>query len=470
MTHPSQSPPRPRRWLRRSAAVLFLLLVIGGGTVGFFWHRNRADLARIEADCAAVDPALTLAEVEVGREQIPDEQNGALRAAVAGTKLLPRKIDTLKGPLELSPPIRLSDEQIGLLCGDLTDNADALAEAQKLIDLPRGRFVIGWATPVWTTNMMHAQSLRGVNNLLVTEGLMAAEAGDLRTALRDTHAALNAGRALGDEPLLISQLVRTACQGRTLTLLERALAQGEAPEAQLAAFQKALEDERQDVNFLAAFRGERALQHETMQDIREGKISLSGMTGAGGTSWEDQLKSKAAEAWALTQVDFADAWLLRRNTMFIEIFRKPADEWYAAAPGMKLANSDAPQLASLLGAGLDSTLLAAVRNKARVRCSITMLALERYRLANGHWPQALDELCPTFLTAVPNDPYDRQPLRYRKTEDGVMVYSVGPDQADNGGSLDRTWKGNPGSDTGYQLWNVARRRQPPANPPAAPVP
>ena len=57
----------------------------------------------------------------------------------------------------------------------------------------------------------------------------------------------------------------------------------------------------------------------------------------------------------------------------------------------------------------------------------------RYRLATGNLPDTLAELVPTYLDAVPKDPFDESELRYRKLESGFVVYSVGNDGKDDGG-------------------------------------
>jgi len=63
----------------------------------------------------------------------------------------------------------------------------------------------------------------------------------------------------------------------------------------------------------------------------------------------------------------------------------------------------------------------------------TSLAVERYRLANDALPDSLSTLVPKFLDAVPIDPFDGQPLRYKKLAKGCVVYSVGEDGKDDGG-------------------------------------
>jgi hypothetical protein len=45
----------------------------------------------------------------------------------------------------------------------------------------------------------------------------------------------------------------------------------------------------------------------------------------------------------------------------------------------------------------------------------------------------LSELTPNYLDATLTDPFDGQPLRYRKQGAGYVLYSIGPDLKDNSG-------------------------------------
>ena len=52
----------------------------------------------------------------------------------------------------------------------------------------------------------------------------------------------------------------------------------------------------------------------------------------------------------------------------------------------------------------------------------------------GHLPATLDDLVPTFLSLVPIDPFDGTPMHYiLKGDNEWSVYSVGPNQIDEGG-------------------------------------
>jgi hypothetical protein len=64
------------------------------------------------------------------------------------------------------------------------------------------------------------------------------------------------------------------------------------------------------------------------------------------------------------------------------------------------------------------------------------IALERYRLAHGAFPDSLDALSPQFMPQIPHDVINGEPLHYRRTADGQFVlYSVGWNETDDGGVI-----------------------------------
>ena len=62
------------------------------------------------------------------------------------------------------------------------------------------------------------------------------------------------------------------------------------------------------------------------------------------------------------------------------------------------------------------------------------LAAEQYRRATGALPDSLAQLVPAYLPAVPIDPYSGREIRYVKTADRTVVYSVGKNEKDEGGA------------------------------------
>jgi hypothetical protein len=60
-------------------------------------------------------------------------------------------------------------------------------------------------------------------------------------------------------------------------------------------------------------------------------------------------------------------------------------------------------------------------------------ALERFKLAKGKLPEALEELAPHFMEKLPHDIITGQPLKYKRTEDGhYAIYSAGWNEKDDG--------------------------------------
>ena len=88
---------------------------------------------------------------------------------------------------------------------------------------------------------------------------------------------------------------------------------------------------------------------------------------------------------------------------------------------------------------------------ARIAC-----ALGRFHRANGQLPDTLDTLAPRFINKIPTDVMDGHPLRYRlATDGGYIVYSVGWNETDDGGTVGTNWWGRPGDlEKGDWVWRV----------------
>jgi hypothetical protein len=85
-------------------------------------------------------------------------------------------------------------------------------------------------------------------------------------------------------------------------------------------------------------------------------------------------------------------------------------------------------------------------SQARLRLLIVELALTRFHQDTKHWPRSLDELVPKYLAYVPVDPLSPtgDTLKYRPTDDGYILYSLGANCIDdNGANPDETQSTSP---------------------------
>jgi hypothetical protein len=81
---------------------------------------------------------------------------------------------------------------------------------------------------------------------------------------------------------------------------------------------------------------------------------------------------------------------------------------------------------------------------------LAVAALKRYQLRHGAFPADLAALMPEFLPKLPHDWMDQKPLKYRVTENGFALYSVGEDGHDDGG--DPAPK-QPLNKKDYEMWD-----------------
>jgi hypothetical protein len=86
-----------------------------------------------------------------------------------------------------------------------------------------------------------------------------------------------------------------------------------------------------------------------------------------------------------------------------------------------------------LGAAIDATERARQRHDALLRLFLAEAAVRQYVLEHGVSPPSLAELVPDYFGSVPDDPLGDGPLKYRRIEDGYLLYSVGNNGRDDGG-------------------------------------
>lgn len=68
----------------------------------------------------------------------------------------------------------------------------------------------------------------------------------------------------------------------------------------------------------------------------------------------------------------------------------------------------------------------------------TLIALKEFSQDNGALPVALEQLVPIYLPAIPTDAYDGTAIKY--SAEKKIIYSVGNDHVDNGGSTGDDWQ------------------------------
>jgi hypothetical protein len=75
------------------------------------------------------------------------------------------------------------------------------------------------------------------------------------------------------------------------------------------------------------------------------------------------------------------------------------------------------------------------QTKAQEQALLTTIAVLRFKADKNRLPDALDEVITAgYMKSIPLDPYSNSPLIYKQTNDNFLLYSVGEDFKDDGGS------------------------------------
>ena len=80
-------------------------------------------------------------------------------------------------------------------------------------------------------------------------------------------------------------------------------------------------------------------------------------------------------------------------------------------------------------------------DRALIRATQLLLAIKRFEQQHGAPPAKLEELVPDFLPAIPSDPFSGAPILWAPATGAI--YSVGPDENDDGGKFDEKSRNKP---------------------------
>jgi len=156
--------------------------------------------------------------------------------------------------------------------------------------------------------------------------------------------------------------------------------------------------------------------------------------------------SDAQQQWVLPMVDEA------QQTASPENARKSVDAVSSLRP------TAVNLFARLLLPELGKYAMRVAHGQNAVNLARIAIALERWRLAHGSYPESLDALAPQFIAKVPHDVIGGGPLHYHLTSDGQFVlYSVGWNETDDGGGVAFKKDGTVDINNGDWVWRYPAR-------------
>jgi hypothetical protein len=336
-----------------------------------------------------------------------------------------------------------------------------LDEIQAATRRPYSRFNINYNDEIPAGIMLpHLAVVKRLSQLFLLRASAELALGRNDPAFSEVKIGLYLSGTMKDEPFLISGLVRIAILQITFPCIWEGLAAHQWTDAQLAEFESQLEG----VDLLAEYgrqmRGERAGANgdidylrtskrfnEFLDDARQSSINFGRLLPDGWFYQNQLVIDRMHQEWFIPMVDSG------AHRVYVDKVSAvgPAltNELFSGFPPYKI-------LGRLLLPALDKCVRKYASGQANTDLAVLACALERYRLANGQYPDTLAALAPKFISKIPNDVISGESLKYRRTDDGqFLLYSVGWNQTDDGGKIGLTANGK-GVDTmqGDWVWPV----------------
>jgi hypothetical protein len=347
----------------------------------------------------------------------------------------------------------------------LQDDGAALEELRQASARPGARYpvVYDMENP-FAILLPHLLRIKQTCQHLQLKACAELAAGQSDNALEDVKLMLYVVDTLKTEPFLISYLVRMACMHMTAAPIWEGLAEHRWTDAQLQQLQSRLDGRDFLTDMQWPLRAERAAgvwEVDLLQEKGLGLlVSLANLGGPAPPRWVPVLNVLGRIAPAGWYDQEKLHYCLRCDDEFQGIMDEAARRVYPRQIEANAAKTAAfakdngfmawgtPAHGAWPAILFHHEIFASMMSPALVRIPVKgaaaqtvadqaamACALERYRLANGQFPENLQALIPHFAARLPNDVITGEPLKYRRTDDGWFVlYSVGWNARDDGGA------------------------------------
>ena len=328
-------------------------------------------------------------------------------------------------PLKHTEPMTESVETVA--SEYLADNKKALELFHKASEIDHSRYPINYSVAD-STKIRYMNDLRESAQLLGLEAYLHIQNKRPDLVIDSINAGFGLARSLDKEPILIAQLIRIALQAIAINSLERAVNQIEFSDEQLKHLSQMVQEAQIPDGMFYAFIGWRCEGVEIIRRPINQNLKWF-QPGTAPSRPASFLYSffRLNDQYASIYLDFM--------TRYIEACQLPTYERLQVAKQIDADINKIPKyhiLAPIMSTPMGTVTGHDCRVIAMLENARAALAVERYRLANTRLPESLNELVPKFLESLPIDPFDGKKVRYKKTDIGFIVYSVGNNLKDDG--------------------------------------
>ena len=338
---------------------------------------------------------------------------------------------------------------------DLASSETELDQLRAASDRPYTRYPVVYDLDnPWGILLPHLGNIKRTVQRLQLRTCAELAAGRSDEAFADVKLMLYLADSAKDEPFLISYLVRMVCVQLAVQPVWEGLSEHAWSDAQLQELQALFQQYDFFPQMEQSLASERAAAILTAELLARGKYHLNDLTddpSHSGSALANLAGRMVPHGWYyLEQLHYCQLFQLQLNGAFdvekrqvfprqIESNTNALEQAFAGRNSFTTICTRHQLLAVIMLPSLYRIPMRAAAAQTAVDEAAIACALERYRLANGQFPDNLDMLVPKFIFQLPNDVISGGPYKYYRTNDGrFLLYSVGWNQTNDGGAPGQT--------------------------------
>jgi len=460
--------PRILRWLAFALVVLLSLAVLAAAWIS---HEGRQRLAAVRAELLARGEKLTL--VELAPPPIPDAVNffadpiwqslppesdeerqhattryrgpiGALdtpitdaeRAAFGrlfpGASVKNDEESRVRTCCQLAHSLADTQalgrrEQAAQILDSIGSFTPELERIHRLLDRGAARYPIDYAYNPWAKRFDPYPGIHDIGKVLFARAMAGIALGDGEASARDATDLIRLAETARLDPLLYSQMTRASLLSMAIHVIKFGTAAHVWSDEQLARIEARL----RPINILAGvalgFRGDRGLHNQILERFHSGRKSQDAEV------WRSSGWDSPAGIAYLTVFGPGDQAALNADVQrIVELADRAEEEGFDPEKITAISQERHWMPRTFRDTFLDllaGNFAVAAEQQDELSQARIALALERYLLRRGHYPEGLAELAPDDLLTLPLSVHSLEPMRYERTTPDHFVLAAPHDHA-----------------------------------------
>ena len=279
---------------------------------------------------------------------------------------------------------------------------------------------------------------RQVARLLQLDAHVSAHEGNFARSLQDINDLFALSNAQSGEPCLMSKLVHFGIQTTTASTIEKLMPHCGWNDSELASLQVTIGSAQIEIEMQRAMASEMAVILTEFDKMPMGPFRNPNKLGL--LTHMNEWQSSLSQPWPEP--------LNLQAESSTRLFARYGKSSYHRSVYTGLL---------LLAPSIEQMGQATCRSVARQRFANLGIAAYRHQLKHGQLPGSLAELDTTLISGSSTskdfaiDPFDGQPLRFRKDATGLLIYSVSQNLIDDGGDVVSSDTNPRPGDIGFQI-------------------